>query len=166
MAEFGWVWRSWHTICLPGVILARGERKFLLVMNRSDYTFREGNERDYESIEGLFRRHDYGPKTAEGWTRWKYLDNPDGPARVFVAEDSGKTIVGVLAYLPRRFTSAETGAFTVMRVVDVFVDAELRKRGVFLPLLEFARSRMDVPKMGVPNDASMAFSSGSGWAIP
>ena len=121
------------------VILARAERKFLLVMNRSDYTFREGNERDYESIEGLFRRHDYGPETAEGWTRWKYLDNPDGPARVFVAEDSGKMIFGVLAYLPRRFTSAETGAFTVMRVVDVFVDAELRKRGVFLPLLEFAR---------------------------
>ena len=132
-------------------------------MNRNDYTFREGGERDYESIEGLFRRHDYGPNNAEGWTRWKYLGNPDGPARVFVAEDPRKTIVGVLAYLPRRFTSAETGTFTVMRVVDIFVEAELRKQGVFLPLLELARSRMDVPKIGVPNDASIAFASGPGW---
>ena len=128
-------------------------------MSLRDYTFREAGKLDFQEIEELFVRR--GVK--RGWTAWKYLKSPDGLARVFVAEDSGKTIVGILAHLPRRFTSADTGTLIVMQVVDVFVSEELRAHGVFLGLLEFARKHVDGCRIGLPNDSSDVFGSGLGW---
>ena len=94
-------------------------------MSLRNYTFREAGKLDFQEIEELFVRR--GVK--RGWTAWKYLKSPDGLARVFVAEDSGKTIVGTLAHLPRRFTSADTGTLIVLQAVDVFVSEELRTQG-------------------------------------
>ena len=134
-------------------------------MSFSDYIFREAGERDFNSIEEFFDRYGYSPKPVRGWTVWKYLNNPDGRARVFVAEDRAKMIVGTLAYLPRRFTSGKTGTLDVMQVVDMFVSPELRKEGVFLRLLHFSGRHMDVPKIGVPNDSSKVFGSTAGWRV-
>lgn len=134
-------------------------------MSLRDYTFREAVPEDFEGIERLFADNNYSPKPHPGWTIWKYRQSPDGPARVFVAEDSRGNIVGSMAYMPRRFTSAQTGPVVVMQVVDMFVSPALRKRGVFLRLLDYARKRMDVPKIGVPNESSAAFGSKAGWQI-
>ncbi len=132
-------------------------------MGLSDYTFREADEKDYEGIEELFADNKYSPKPHSGWTSWKYLQNPDGAARVFIAESRSSAIVGTLAYLPRQFASGKTGRLMVMQVVDVFISPELRKRGVFLKLLDYARKRTDVPKIGVPNESSAVFGTRRGW---
>jgi hypothetical protein len=120
---------------------------------------REAAEPDFQGIEKLFEGHGKRP----GWAVWKYLECPDGRARVFVAEGPDESIVGTLAYLPRRFTSVDTGPLTVMQTVDIFVIVELRTQGVFLRLLEYSRRHIDGPKMGVPNDSSAVFAFGLGW---
>jgi len=126
-----------------------------------NYVNREAGEGDFQGIEELFERRGIG----RGWTAWKYLKNPDGVARVFIAEDPNKTIVGTLAYLPRQFSSADGSSLTVMQAVDMYLSAELREQGVFLGLLEFARRHIDGTRIGVPNDASTIFGSGPGWRV-
>ena len=107
-------------------------------MSWCDYTYREAEEADFPGVEDLLERRGI----RRGWAAWKYLQNPDGIARVFIAEDPSKTIVGTLAYVPRRFWSGDGRSLTVMQAVDVFVNAELRDRGVFLGLLTFARTHV------------------------
>lgn len=133
-------------------------------MSDKDYIFREADETDLQGIAELFSRHDYGAKNLD-WLRWKYFDNPEGTARIFIAEDSDNKIVGLVAYLPRRFTSAESGTFSVMQSVDVFVAEEQRKKGLFSKISRFARSNTNVPKIGFPNKFSINFGLRSGWKI-
>jgi len=130
-------------------------------LDPSGYTFREAGEHDFPGIEKLFESRRMGP----GWAVWKYRKSPDGCARVFVAEGPNKTIVGTLAYLPRRFAIADSGSLTVMQAVDIFLTAELRTQYVFLGLLEFVRKHIDGPRIGLPNDSSEVFGSGLGWHV-
>ncbi len=130
-------------------------------MSLHDYEFRIAGEDDFPGIEKLFAS---GGKR-RGWTTWKYLKNPDGLTRVFVAVGPGETIVGTLAHMPRRFTSTVTGTLTVMQVVDIFVSAELRNQGVFLGLLDFARKHIEGCRIGLPNDSSYVFGLGLGWRV-
>jgi hypothetical protein len=128
-------------------------------VTQRDYIFREAGERDFEGIEQLFE-----PRNGKrGWASWKYLRNPDGVARVFVAEDRANTVVGSLAHVPRRFTSARTGMLSVLQVVDIYLRADLRQQAVFLGLLQYARKRVDGPRIGFPNNASGVFGAGLGW---
>lgn len=130
-------------------------------MVSSGYTFREAGERDFRGIEELFVNRGIQP----GWADWKYRRSPDGRARVFIAENPDKTIVGTLAYLPRRFTIADGGSLTVLQVVDIFLSAELRAQRVFLGLLEHVRQRIDGPRIGLPNDSSEVFGPKFGWYV-
>ena len=130
-------------------------------MSLHDYAFRIAGESDFPGIEKLFASRDI----RRGWTTWKYLSNPDGLTRVFVAVGPGEKIVGTLAHMPRRFTSAGIGTLTVMQVVDIFVNAELRKQGVFLGLLDFARKHVEGARIGLPNDSSEGFGPRIGWRV-
>ena len=131
----------------------------IVSMGRLAYTFCEAEEHQFAGIEQLFEPDRRKP----GWATWKYLRNPDGVARVFVAKDNTDAVVGSLAHVPRRFTSAQTGPLSVLQVVDVFVRADLRQQAVFLGLLQYARQRIDGPRIGFPNGASGAFGAGLGW---
>jgi len=132
-----------------------------IAVSSRDYTFREAGDHDFRGIEALFEQKGKG----RGWAVWKYRKNPDGRARVFIVEDPGKTIVGTLAYLPRRFAIAGRGTLTVMQVVDIFLTAELRENRVFLGLLEFGRRHIREARIGVPNQFSSIFGSGPGWRV-
>ena len=116
-------------------------------MSLHDYAFRIAGESDFPGIEKLFASRDI----RRGWATWKYLNNPDGLTRVFVAVGPGEKIVGTLAHMPRRFTSAGTGTLTAMQVVDIFLAPDLRKQGIFLGLLDFARKHIEGCRIGLPD---------------
>ena len=130
-------------------------------MVSSGYTFREAGERDFPGIEELYAGRGIRP----GWTDWKYRRSPDGRARVFVAENPDKTIVGTLAYLPRRFAIADGDSLTALQVVDIFLSVELRTQRVFLGLLDHVRQRIDGPRIGLPNHLSEVFGPKFGWYV-
>ena len=128
-------------------------------MSRRPFTFREAEPSDLPGVEQLFE----SPGKKRGWAAWKYLHNPDGVARVFIAEDTAGKVVSSLVHLPRRFTSRATGIVTVLQVVDIFILPDLRQQGVFLGLLAHAHRRMTGPRIGVPNSKSRVFGEGLGW---
>lgn len=130
-------------------------------MSLQDYSFREAGREDFFRIEDLFE----GRVKGRDWASWKYLKNPDGPARVFIAEALDQTLIGTLAYMPRRFLTPDRGVLTVMQAVDIFLAAEFRSAGVFLKLYDFARSRISGPRIGVPNENSRVFGMGAGWQV-
>jgi GNAT superfamily N-acetyltransferase len=122
-------------------------------MSQEEYTCREGNESDLEGIAHLFGRHDYGPKKLE-WLQWKYFDNPDGHAWIYLVENSNGDIVGVRAHLPRRLFSTSTGPFLAGQSIDLFVAEEFRGQGIHSKLRDFMREKMDYPVFGIPNRLS------------
>lgn len=134
-------------------------------MSLANYSFREANEEDFDGIEELFERFDHSPKPNRGWAEWKYGKNPDGHARIFIAENSEKTIVATLAHIARQFENAGDEPLVVMSVVDMFVSPNSRKDGVFLGLLTYAAKRMDIPKLGSPNEVSRNFGTLQGWSV-
>lgn len=122
-------------------------------MKESDYTFRYADESDLEGIARLFKEHNYGPGDVE-WLKWKFLDNPDGPATMQVAEDQNNKVVAFQAFLPRKFKSAETGVFSVVNCVDAFVADVKRDKGVYLGLSKYARKTFIFPRVAFPNQKS------------
>jgi len=127
----------------------------------SDFSFREATEQDFRGIEMLFERRGIAP----GWTVWKYLENPDGVARVFIAADPRKTIVATLVHMPRRFTTADGRSITASQVVDIYIIPELRSRGVFLGLLDFADRIIDGARFGVPYQNAAIFGLCRDWEV-
>jgi GNAT superfamily N-acetyltransferase len=101
------------------------------------------------------QRHEFGPMKP-GWLNWKYLQNPDGRARVFIAEDCDRNIVGIQAFMPRRARSRSTGAFLLVQPVDVYVAPEGRGKGIFSELVSFCRINLKPPRISFPNEASMS----------
>jgi len=117
------------------------------------YTCRYGNEQDLKSIARLFRSHNYGPATVE-WLRWKYFENPDGQARIFLGLDTNGAVVAIRVHMPRLFTSKKHGTFEVRQSVDWFVAEANRGTGVYSQLREFSRLTRDYPIIGFPNKRS------------
>lgn len=97
----------------------------------------------------LFRSHNYGPQKVE-WLRWKYFDNPDGRAKIFVGEDPEGKIIALRAHMPRYFTSQRTGKFFVRNSVDMFVAESYRGTGVYTAVWKLCRTG-DYPIIGFPN---------------
>lgn len=125
--------------------------------NKNAYVCREGDKSDFQELVEFLIRHDYAPKHLKwsradylDWLKWKYVDNPDGPARIFIVEDSNDTIAGFRASLPRRYASAETGTFMAYQGVDVLIDAGLRKKGLYTQLRQFANPKIEY-RLSFPN---------------
>ncbi len=125
------------------------------------YTFREAGAEDFPAIETLFA----GEGVEPGWAVWKYLQNPDGQARVFVAEGEDKVIVGTLAYVPRTFVLPDAEPLTALQVVDIYLRDDLRNQYVFLGLLGYARRHISGARIGVPNEFSEVFAAGQNWRV-
>lgn len=121
------------------------------------FTCREGGEADFQELAEFFIRHDYAPKHLQwsqaeylDWLQWKFVGNPDGPARLFIMEDSNKTIIGFRASLPRRYTSASTGTFVAYQGADALTDVNQRKKGLYMKLWRFTSPRLELPSVSFP----------------
>lgn len=114
------------------------------------YSAREATEADLPAIADFFTSHDYGPKELE-WLRWKLLDNPDGPAFMYVVEEVDGGIVGFQARLPRRFEGRLAGTFSARQEVDMFIAPQARKKGLRRKISEVGDLKRDYLVMGFPN---------------
>ncbi len=117
------------------------------------YRFRRAGEKDLPEIAALFARSNYGMKKLE-WLTWKYLENPDGTALIYVAEDAEGRIICVNNRLPRRFRSKRTGEFVTFQNLDLFTAPEHRRKGVFARVGALAKSERDYFLIGFPNELS------------
>ncbi len=91
------------------------------------------SEADERAWTGLFLEC-FGKSKDAATLRWKYRDNPDGPAvaRVAVDADSG-AVVGAYAYMPRRFLR-DGQPVVLMQASDAMTDAAWRGRRIFTGL--------------------------------
>ena len=127
-------------------------------MNKeNDYVYREATESDFEAIADFLVRHNYGPKhlkcSSEDylfWLKWKFLDNPDGEASIFIAEDSEGAVVGFRAYLPRRCMFPNGDIFMASHGVDALTDKNLRKKGIYSNLRHFGFTKLQHPRFSFP----------------
>jgi len=123
----------------------------------NEYICREGGEADFQNLADFLVRHDYAPKHLSwaredylDWLRWKFLDNPDGPGRLWIMEDLTGTIVGVRANLPRRFANRKTGTFLCYHGVDALIETKLRGKRLYSNLQNFSTARLDLPSISFP----------------
>ena len=131
-------------------------------MKENSPTFRKAEEKDFRGIAELLRQRDEGTSLLDS-LRWKYQKCPDGPGQILIAENPDGRIVGMMAYLPRRFTSDGTGPFCLMQGVDAFVPKALRGKGIYSEIAALARREMNVPKIAFPNELSIGFGVKYGW---
>lgn len=133
-------------------------------MSDDSYAVRLGDESDFPGIAELFSRNHWGPGKPE-WLRWKHLNNPDGRAKIFVAERPSGEIIGVDVHFLRRFTSAKTGEFVLGQPIDNFTAPEMRGKGVYSSILQLVESS-PYPRIGFPNKMSIRFDPFCpGWKI-
>lgn len=119
------------------------------IKDEKKFTTRFAGRDDLEAMAELFSSHNYGPQKVE-WLRWKYFDNPDGPAKIFIGEDPEEKIIALRAHMPRYFTSAKTGKFFACNSVDMFVAESCRGTGVYTSVWRLCRSG-NYPIIGFPN---------------
>lgn len=83
----------------------------------------------------VFATEDPEKQSAEFW-QWEFVDNPDGPARLFIAEDEGR-VVGHYAIIPQRFSFSGTHVMGSI-VVDVMTHPDYRFQGMFKKIGRFS----------------------------
>jgi hypothetical protein len=127
-------------------------------MTQNNYIIREADESDFPNIAEFCVRHSYSPIHPDwsreeylNWLKWKFLNNPDGPGRMFIIEDSKTNVVGMRGDVPRLFSGASTGTFVTYQGVDLLVDSGLREKGLYSRLRQFAWSNLDLPKVSFPS---------------
>lgn len=79
--------------------------------------------------------------------RWKYQDNPDGPALGRVACDAAGTVVGGYSWVPRRFRR-DGVPLLLMQASDAMTLPEWQGRGIFTGLDNLVCA--EAGRMGVP----------------
>lgn len=87
---------------------------------------------DEQAWSRLFREC-FGKDKDAATLRWKYRDNPDGPALSLGAVDGDGAVVGTYAYMPRRFLR-DGQPVTLMQASDAMTTAAWRGRGIFTGL--------------------------------
>lgn len=129
------------------------------------WTWREAGPADYEDqarlFNACFRKH----KTVDTF-RWKYAENPHGPAVSVVAVDASARVVGGYSYVPRRFRRDGLRVL-LMQASDAMVHESARRQGIFTGLDDVVCE--EVGRRGVP--WSYAYSGrlsyngflGNGW---
>lgn len=123
------------------------------VEKKAHYICHYGTENDVEAIVSLFRSQNYGLTESE-WVYWKYFDNPDGRAKIFLGLDETGVVVAIRANMPRLLTSRKHGTFLVQQSVDLFVAKANRGTGIYSQLRDFSRLGLVHPTIGFPNERS------------
>lgn len=124
--------------------------------------FREAEEKDFPVIAAVFDRNNYGLKK-EAWIRWKYLENPDGKGRLFIAQDTAGNILGTFGFLPHILTTQGSKTFLVMESVDLFLVPEARGKKISKKLLQYGRDMICEPAIAFPNKFSESIMIRLGW---
>lgn len=125
-------------------------------MNRiRTWTVREANQDDNLGLAKLFRIV-FHFERGEAHYHWKFLDNPDGPPVIAVAEDEGQ-LVGQYELWPTRL---RIGSNVVLgaQSLDTMTHPDYRGQGMFTVLAEncmqFAAGRGIEVLYGFPNESS------------
>jgi hypothetical protein len=152
------------------------------LIRENNYTYREADESDFEALADFLSRHGYAPKHLQcsrqdyqRWLTWKFLENPDGPALIFIAEDSRNMIVGLRAYMPRLCKCPRRGSFMAYHGVDALTDANSRKEGIYSNLRRFGLTKLKYPRFSFPTrvtfnrrsrDGDRTIGSTKRWLFP
>lgn len=96
------------------------------------WTHRPAGPDDYEAQCQLFNGCFGKTKTVDTF-RWKYGENPHGPAVSQVALNDEGRIVGGYSYVPRRFRR-DGEPIVLMQASDAMVDVSARRQGIFTGL--------------------------------
>ncbi len=94
-----------------------------------EWSVREGKVSDLGAQATLFNEC-FGKEKDEATFRWKYTDNPDGPAICRVACDPAGEVVGSYAYMPRRFRR-DGLPVVLMQASDAMTTLTWRGRRIF-----------------------------------
>ncbi len=133
-------------------------------MNKQQFTFSEAGEKDLADVIAFF--HQNGLGDADGLVvRWKYLKNPTGNGRLFLAKNESGRIVGLKGYIPREIFSIETGLIGVHEAVDLFFLPEVRGQKLFPRLKKFAMDRTGGPLIAFPNERAQKVTKDMGWRL-
>lgn len=122
-----------------------------------------------ESLERIAALHNANraqPASLERF-RWAYLENPDGQARVWGAEDEG-TLVGVAAVFPRRLRLPTGDEALACTTGDLSVAPSHRRRGLASKLRARARAAVDAGEsallFAIPNPEAAGVHERAGFA--
>lgn len=119
------------------------------------WTVREANRDDDAGLAELFRAAFQFERGDEHY-RWKFIDNPDGPPVIAVAEDAGR-LVGQYALWP---TQLRLGSVVVLgaQSLDTMTHPDYRGQGIFAALAEqcmkYAAVKGIAALYGFPNENS------------
>ncbi|RKY21500.1 MAG: hypothetical protein DRQ55_04190 [Planctomycetota bacterium] len=100
------------------------------------WTWREAGPDDYAEQARLFNTC-FGKQKSVDTFRWKYAQNPHGPALSRVACDAGGHVVGGYSYVPRRFLR-DGEAILLYQASDAMVDPSARRQRIFTGLDDIA----------------------------
>ena len=107
---------------------------------RPKWSLREATIEDRDGILALrslvFGIEDPEKRSPAFW-EWEFMQNPRGPARIYVAEDEG-TIVGHYAIIPQKFSFPDRTPVMGSIVVDVMTHPAYRFQGMFKKIGRFA----------------------------
>ena len=89
--------------------------------------------------EGYRRLFPGDPDKAADVLKWRFQDNPHGPAK-FAAAMEGDDLVGMIALVPTRLVN--TAACSGYQAVDTAVEASQRGKGLFVKIGNAARAQL------------------------
>lgn len=89
--------------------------------------------------EGYRRLFPGDPDKAADVLKWRFQDNPHGPAK-FAAAMEGDNLVGMIALVPTRLVN--TAACSGYQAVDTAVEASQRGKGLFVKIGNAAQAQL------------------------
>jgi GNAT superfamily N-acetyltransferase len=122
---------------------------------KSKWSVRKYQDGDEEQIRAL-RAVALSSAKDKQWWRWQYLDNPRGPAIIYLAE-ANKRILGHLALLPTLMKIGDK-IIQCSQAVDGMVHPDYRRQGMYVKIadktFEFANKDGIAMVFGTPNNQS------------
>ena len=135
---------------------------------RSVWSVRAYSKGDENGIFELWKAvHGESPDIDEWmeWWKWKYVDNPAGAPRIWLADHNGK-IVGQYPLMPITM-KIEGETITGSQMVDLMVHPKYRRQGMFLSLAQKAFDECGKNGLhisyGFPNVSAYGGHLKSGW---
>ena len=91
------------------------------------------------------------PITSKEVYVWKYQKNPDGPARIFIAADEERGLLGHCVYMPRKLYFDDNKFITAYQGVDSYLDPVARGKAISGELQTMAAAAINCPFYSFPN---------------
>lgn len=128
------------------------------------FTIQEAAKADFPAISDFLALLRFGPRKTE-WLSWKYLENPEGLARIFLLINENGNIKGLLAYMPRHFAVSESQPTVIMQAVDGILAPDVRGKRLYPKLLQYSMSKIQHPLIGFPNQRAEDLHLRCNWSL-